>query len=70
MSNYLSLKNVSDVSRNLLDLPTNDFSFSDLKLISNCRLNVLDLFRDILQILLKIEARKNKLKKYQNDSTK
>lgn len=61
MKNYSTLKEASSTSRNLLDslldISSQDFTASELKLLSKCRLNALDLFRDILVILSRSEAR-------------
>ena len=60
------IKDASDISRNLLnsllDLPVQNLNSSELKLLRKCRLNALELFRDILIISSKIESRKFRLK--------
>lgn len=61
-----NIKDVSDTSRNLLnsllDMSTEKLNSSELKLLTKCRLNALELFKDILLISSKIESRKLRLK--------
>lgn len=52
-----------DLLNNLLDIPTQDLSSTELKLLNKCKLNALELFKDILVISEKIDSRKSRFKK-------
>lgn len=64
------IKNTSytarDLLNGLLDIPTQNLNSVELKLLRKCRLNALELFKDILIISEKIEARKksNRINQY------
>ena len=62
----VDMKGISDTSQkllnDLLDLSTHDLNSTELKLLKQCRINALELLRDILIILSKVESRKLKKK--------
>ena len=66
MKSYSDLKNILVISRdllnNLLDVSNKDLTNSEVKLLAKCTSNSLELLKDILVILSKLEARNLVLK--------
>jgi len=60
------MKNISCTSRkllnDLLDIPTQGLNSTELKLLEKCRINALELLKDILLISSKLESRKLRVK--------
>ena len=66
MKAHSDLKNILIISRNLLnsllDISNKDLTNSEVKLLAKCKSNSLELLKDILTILSKLEARNLVLK--------